>query len=185
MKPKVNRKGNVNKPNTYDSCQTPYYALDPLLPYLPKAAIIWESACGDGQIVDKLELEGHTVIASDILTGSNFFEYAPVYWHVQVTNPAYSIKYHWLKRSYELQKAFALLLPLETLGAATAQKMFSEYGIEIILLNKRINFNMPNKGYSGNGAQFPVAWFTWGLNIGQQLTYGKVTYYADEQGKLL
>lgn len=200
MKPKQNRAGTKSKSHTYDRCQTPYYALDPLLPYLEcfkisyklknldgKPFVIWESACGDGQIVKKLRLEDHTneIIATDILTGHNFFTYEPKEWSIQITNCPYSIKYDWLRRSYELQRPFALLLPLETLGAATAQKLFSEYGIEIILLNKRINFNMPNKGYSGNGAQFPVAWFTWGLNIGQQLTYGKVTYYADEQGKLL
>lgn len=181
MKPKTNRVGQINKSAKYDRCQTPFYAIDPLLPYLCPDWLIWESACGDGQIVDKLSQAGHQVIGTDILTGSNFFTYAPEKWNCQVTNPPYSIKYKWLKRSYELGKPFALLLPLETLGAKTAQKLFRQYGLEVILLNKRVNFKMPEKGYSGSGAQFPVAWFTYGLNIGSQLTFANITRYEDRQ----
>jgi len=185
MKPKQNKAGNSSKSHTFDRCQTPYYALDPLLPYLPKSWLIWESAAGAGQIADKLTQEHHNVITSDLLTGQNFFTWQPDRWACQVTNPPYSIKYKWLDRSYQLDKPFALLLPLETLGAAKAQKLFGHYGIEIILLDKRINFNMPNKGYTGNGAQFPTAWFTWGLNIGQQITFAKISYYADAQTRMM
>lgn len=184
MKPKQNKAGDISKSHIFDRCQTPFYALDPLLPYLSKSWIIWESAAGDGQIVAKLELSGFNVVSSDILTGQSFFNYLPPAWDCQVTNPPYSIKYHWLNRSYQIGKPFALLLPLETLGAAQGQKLFEKFGIEIILLNKRINFNMPNKGYTGSGAQFPVAWFTFGLNIGQHLTFAKIKYYDDKQKEL-
>lgn len=166
-----------------DFCQTPGYALDPLLPYLNKSWRIWESARGEGQIVNKLTNEGYDIVGTDILTGDNFFESEPKSWDCQVTNPPYSIKYDWIKRSYELCRPFALLMPLETLGAAKGQTLFKEHGMEIILLNRRVNFNMPNKGYAGT-AQYPTAWFTWGLEIGQQLTYGNITHYPDEQTKL-
>lgn len=180
MKPKQNSGRSLKKANNYDQCQTPYYALDPLIPYLPKS-ILWESASGDGHIVEKLRLEGFNIIGSDILADQNFFEYLPDFWDCQITNPPYSIKYDWLKRSYELERPFALLLPLETLGAAKGQKLFGKYGIEVILLSKRVNFKMPFKGYNGGGAQFPVAWFTYGLKIGRQLTFGKLSYYQDGQ----
>lgn len=181
MKSKIPRSGSIKKSHTFDRCQTPFYALDPLIPYLPTNCILWESAAGEGQITAKLKLSGFQVIATDILTAQNFFETSPPNWGCQVTNPPYSIKYNWLERSYQLNKPFALLLPLETLGAAKGQKLFEHYGIEIILLDKRINFKMPHKGYTGAGAQFPVAWFTWGLEIGQQLTFGKIHRYEDEQ----
>jgi hypothetical protein len=181
MKPKQNRQGSVKKSYIYDQCQTPFYALDPLIPYLSEKGTIWESAAGDGQIAAKLKLSGFQVIATDILTNKNFFEITPQCWDCQVTNPPYSIKYQWLNRSYQLDKPFALLLPLETLGARKGQKLFEDYGIEIILLDKRINFKMPHKGYTGNGAQFPVAWFTYGLGIGQQFVFGKIHRYEDEQ----
>lgn len=184
MKPKENKSGNINKSNTYDRCQTPHYALDPLLPYLESHWTIWESASGDGQIVSKLTQHGFDVIATDILTGDNFFETDPDIWQCQVTNPPYSTKYDWLERSYALRRPFALLLPLETLGTKSGQKYFEKHGIEIILLDKRVNFKMPNIGYSGGGAQFPTAWFTWGLSIGQQLTFAKLSRYPDSQPSL-
>jgi len=184
MKPKQNVGGSLKKAGNYDQCQTPYYALDPLIPYLPKS-ILWESASGDGHIVQKLRLEGFNIIDSDIFANQNFFEYQPDFWDCQVTNPPYSIKYDWLQRSYELKKPFALLMPLETLGAARGQELYQEYGVEIILLNKRVNFKMPFKGYRGSGAQFPVAWFTHGLGIGETITFGKIYYYQDKQLPLI
>lgn len=190
MKPKQNRKGQKDKSAKFDRCQTPFYALDPLIPFLNPSWLIWESARGEGQIVEKLTQEGFKVIGTDLLTGYNFFDYQSGKWgdwslrgawDCQVTNPPYSIKYDWLRWSYQLQKPFALLLPLETLGAAQGQDLFEELGIEIILLSKRVNFRMPDKGYGKSGAQFPTAWFTWGLEIGRQLTFAPVGYYADSQ----
>jgi len=43
----------------------------------------------------------------------------------------------------------------------------------LILLDKRVNFIMPNNGNNGR-AQFPVAWFTHGLNIGKEITYATI-----------
>lgn len=181
MKPKQNRKGQKDKSAKFDRCQTPHYALDPILPYLQPKWLIWESACGEGQIVTKLTKEGFRVTGTDLLTGSNFFSQQPEVWDIQLTNPPYSVKYDWLRRSYGLGKPFALLLPLETLGAAQGQELFSQFGIEIVLPSKRVNFRMPNKGYGKSGAQFPTAWFTWGLGIGRQLTFAQIGYYDDSQ----
>lgn len=175
QKPKTNRAGDLYVPQGFDACQTPPAAIDPLLPFLDVSWTVWEPACGEGLLVEALYDSGfHDVEISDLLTGKNFFEYAPTSWDCLVTNPPYSIKYKWLERCYQLGKPFALLLPVETLGAATAQVLFREYGVELILLDKRVNFKMPNKGWDGGGAQFPVAWFTWGLGIGQQLTFGRL-----------
>ena len=181
MKPKINRTGDIYIPAGYDACQTPAYAIDPLLPYLPGDWTIWEPACGENFLVDALYDANRKVTTGDILTGQNFFEYQPDTWDCQITNPPYSIKYDWLARSYELQKPFALLLPVETLGAKTAQTLFSEYGLEVIFLDKRINFKMPNKGWDGAGAQFPVAWFTWKLHIGAQMVFAHIEYPDGEQ----
>lgn len=173
---KAIRAANENEAQGFDACQTPAYAVDPLLPYLTRIAAIWEPAAGEGLLCEALYDSGFKdVIASDILTGQNFFDYLPEkQWDAIVTNPPFSLKFKWLERCYELGKPFALLLPVETLGTKTAQEMFREHGVEIILMDKRVNFKMPNKGWDGGGAQFPVAWFTWGLDIGQQMTFARV-----------
>lgn len=179
MKNKTNRAGDEYVPQGYDSCQTPPEALDPLLPYVPREWAIWEPAAGEGLLVDGLYDAGFAhVRASDILTGHNFFQFIPATWDCLITNPPYSIKYKWLERCYALRKPFALLLPVETLGAKTAQALFREHGVEIIFMDQRINFKMPYAGWQGGGAQFPTAWFTWGLDIGRELTFARMADYA-------
>lgn len=173
---KSNRAADAYVPQGYDACQTPPYALDPLLPYLLTEFTIWEPAQGEGLLVDALYDSGfETVIGTDMLTGQNFLEYEPEQeWHIQVTNPPFSLKYKWLERSYELGKPFALLLPVETLGAKTAQELMKRYGFEIMLLNRRVSFKMPNKGWDGAGAQFPVMWLCWQL-LPERIVFGEIT----------
>lgn len=180
-KPKTNRKGNAAVSLPMDRCQTPLYALDPLLPYIDPDWVIWEPAEGEGQLYRGLYRAGvHNIIGSDVIDGFNFFEYEPlVNWDCIITNPPYSIKYPWIARCYQLGKPFALLLPVDTLGAAKAQRWFRDVGVEVILTDKRTNFNMPNTGYGGS-AQFATAWFTWGLNIGSQLTFATINRCSDE-----
>jgi len=173
MKPKTNY---TNIPKR-DMAQTPPYALGPLLPYIPTNSPVWEPACGEGYLSEALMSNGFTVIKSDILHGIDFLnpsQELATRWYILITNPPYSIKYKWLQRCYELGKPFALLMPLETLGAAKAQKLFKQHGMELIVLNKRVNFKMPDTGWNGGGAQFPTAWFTYGLNIGRDITYAEI-----------
>lgn len=65
-------------------------------------------------------------------------------------------------------------MPVEILGTQTAQSLFKTHGIEIMLLNRRVNFKMPNKGWEAAGAPFPTAWFTWGLDLGAQLIFAEL-----------
>jgi len=180
MKHKGNLPGDIYVPQSYDACQTPAYALDPLLPFITRRGWrVWEPAAGAGLLVEGLYDAGFVerqVIGTDILTGQNFFEYEPGqgHWDVLVTNPPFSIKYEWLKRCYELGKPWALLMPVEMLGAQTAQAMFARYGLQLMLLDKRVDFRMPKKGFAGS-AQFPTAWFTWGLDLGAQIVFATIT----------
>ena len=172
MKPKTNRAGDPQTSHPFDQCQTPPYAVAPLVPYLRPDWRIWEPAAGEGLLVAALLDAGIAeVISTDLLTGQDFFIGCPESWDALVTNPPYSVKYRWLARCYALGKPFALLMPVETLGAKTAQVLFAAHGVEIIFLDKRVDFKMPNKGWGGSAAQFPVAWYTHGLDIGHPMTF--------------
>jgi hypothetical protein len=174
--PQTNRAGNEEDPRDFDDCQTPPYALDPLIPYLDYYRTIWEPARGDGQLVEAFFDSGYTeyqIISSSIQDGQNFFSYEPPGWECLVTNPPYSVKYPWLKRCYELGKPFALLLPVATLGARQAQELFRAFGVQIIFMDQRVDFKMPNKGYQGN-AQFAVAWFTWQLSLETDMVFTSI-----------
>lgn len=182
MKPKQN----YNIPEK-DRCWTPYYAIQPLLPYLNPLWRIWEPFAGHGYLIDALFESGLTDIWGSELLPSvktsyggvvvsfrDFFTYKPpVPVNVIVSNPPFGPKYKVLKHSYELNIPFAYILPLETLGAASGQKLFKKYGVQIIVMDKRVDFGMPNTGFKSS-AQFPTAWFTHGLNLPSDLMYAEL-----------
>lgn len=185
MKPKVNRLGNPEQSMPMDRCYTPPYALDPLLPFIRPDWIVWECAAGSGNLYEALAPRVTGIIGTDIHgphaePPRNFFDWQPRVWDALITNPPYSIKFDWLERCYDLGKPFALLVPVETIGAQAAQKLMEKHGAEILLLNRRVNFEMPNKGYSGSGAQFPVLWLCWQL-LPAPIVYGKLTPYHTDQ----
>jgi hypothetical protein len=153
-----------------DDFQTPSSALAPLLPYLQKVWKVWEPAMGEGRLVAGLREQGYQVEGSDIKTGDDFL-LSERDCGVIVTNPPYSRKQEFLERCYALGKPFALLLPLTALETEERQQLFRKHGIEIILLSKRITFETPHKRKSS--PWFATAWFTHGLNIGQQLTFSR------------
>lgn len=169
----------ASKTAKYDSCQTPPYAVEPLLPFLKPQWTIWEPACGEGLLQRALEAAGRRVVGTDYLTGHDFFDHIEES-DVVVTNPPYSIKYDWLERCYQLCRPFALLVPVETIGAASAQRLMAAYGAEILLLNRRVNFKMPNAGWSGGGAQFPVLWLCWQL-LPAPIMYGSIVQQNADQ----
>ena len=153
-----------------DDFQTPPEALNPLYEYLPDGWIIWECAQGKGNLATALHSRGYGVIATDILTGQDFLNYEPPGdYDCIITNPPYRTKQDFLQRAYSLGKPFAFLLPLITFETAKRQKLFRDNGLEVIFFDKRINFETPSG--TGSGSWFATAWFTWGLNIGRQMTF--------------
>ena len=188
MKPKTNRATDPGTSQPFDRCNTPAYALDPLLPYLKREWSIWEPAAGTGNIVEALNLAGRNAFGTDILgypegnQPMDFLTWQPLRstYDAIVTNPPYSIKFDWLERCYGLGKPFALLVPVETIGAQKAQRLMERHGVELLLLNRRVNFQMPNKGWEGSAAQFPVLWLCWQM-LPQPIVYGRLTPRSQEQ----
>lgn len=169
----MGRKKNSTTSPDKDICYTPEYAADPILPYL--SGELWEAAAGGGMLAAALRDRGHQVIESDLATGQDFFTYEPDRWDMLITNPPFSLKYRFMERCYAFGKPFALLMPIDVFGSKAAQGLFDRYSVEIVLLNERIDFYMPNKGWDGDGANFSVAWFTYGLKIGATLHYADIT----------
>jgi hypothetical protein len=162
-----------------DDFQTPPQALKPLLPYLKKDWFLWECASGNGNLSTELTRKGYKVIDSDILYGNDFLKWKPENFDCIITNPPFKYKQEFLQRAYQLKKPFAFLLPLTTFETTKRQKLFKEYGLEVIFFDKRINFETPNN-VENSSSWFATAWFTNGLKIGKEMTF--VEY--DEKIKL-
>lgn len=169
--------GETNKPKSMkqggsNDFQTPPFALKPLIKYLDPSWVIWECACGTGNLVKELKRLGWKVVGSDILTGKDFLKAKPKNFDCIITNPPYSLKQQFLERAYSLGKPFAFLLPLTTFETKKRQSLFRRHGLEVVFFDKRINFETPSG--DGSGAWFATAWFTWKLNIGKELNFVKL-----------
>jgi len=167
-----NRKSYKPEVNGRDNCQSPPYAILPLLPYLPKDAIIWEPARGEGYLEQSLRLHGYNVVSSSLQAGQDFFQYEPPEWDIAITNPPWSRIEKWMKRLFLLNKPWGLLIPTDKQQNIGIQKLFQKYGdVEHLHPDARIDFKMPINGWKDSNAQINVNWFTFGLNIGKSHTY--------------
>ena len=130
-----------------DEVFTPKYAVRPILKYIKdKKLTIW---CPfdkkDSNFVQLLKEEGHHIIYSHIDNGENFFNFEPkLDYDCIISNPPFSIKDDILKRLNELNKPFAILMPLNVLQG---QKRFKYLqNIQALIFDKRIDYLKENNG---------------------------------------
>lgn len=136
-----------------DRFQTPNYATDLIIPFLKarKFTTIWECACGDGKIVQRLTENGFSVYPSDIKKSdgwvnnhiSNFLIDKEPYseYDCIVTNPPLSIKYEFIEKAFEYKKPFAFLI-----NADYSQKTIEliRRGCQKLVPTSRIAYITPN-----------------------------------------
>ena len=149
---------NYVKKGLYDEYKTPPEAVYPLLKYIPKDWVCWEPTDdGTSGITKVLKENGYKVISTHVRTGFNFLTKSPdFHFDVIITNPPYSLKTEFLKRAYMLGKPFAFLLPITALEGKERFKLYRRYGIQLLVLDKRVEF-IEDK----NRVWFAVAWFCW------------------------
>ena len=132
-----------------DEVYTPAYAVQPLVKYIKlymknhqkDTLTIW---CPfDMQFSEYVKIlskiEGVKVIYTHIDTGENFFFYEPEEdYDVIISNPPFSCKDDILKRLFELNKPYAMLLPIPTLQGQARFPYIKE--IQYLGFDKRINY---------------------------------------------
>lgn len=140
-----------------DELYTPQYAIKPLLKYLPKNVVIWECTdFGNSNITKILKENGYEVITThkshfDFLNDNPNFNFDMI-----ITNPPYSLKDEFIKKCYEYNKPFALLLPITSLEGIERGKMYRKNGIELLVFDRRCNFIYNNAKKSN---WFNTSWF--------------------------
>lgn len=158
-----------------DDFQSPKEAIDCLIPFLNKDWSIWECACGKGNLVKAFEEKGFKVYGSDIINNAtcDFLTWKPFQrFDCIITNPPYSLKEKFLERCYELGKPFALLMPLTALESEKRHKLYRKYGIQLIIPNKRFNFETPSG--RGGGSWFATAWFCGNMKLPKDLNFVEI-----------
>lgn len=132
-----------------DEVYTPAYAVKPLVKYIQQykdrtnkeTLTIWCPFDMSFSNYVKLftEIPNVKVIYSHIDNGENFFFYEPEEeYDIIISNPPFSCKDSVLKRLFELDKPYAMLLPIPTLQGQTRFPYLQD--IQYLGFDKRINY---------------------------------------------
>ena len=149
-----------------DDFYTPECAIKPLIEVIPKNWKVWECSSGTGNIVKFFRERDMNIFGTDIKEGEDFLLSNRTDFDCIITNPPFSLKDKFLEKCYSIGKPFALLLPITAFEGKKRQELYKKYGLQVILFNKRINY-MNEK----DGNWFASAWFTFGLNLPNQLNF--------------
>lgn len=149
-----------NKTADGDECFTPYYAVEPLLEFLPEGKTIWCPFDLEwSAFVQTFKQGGDNVVRSHISEGQDFFNYEPEHWDVMISNPPFSKKDAVLQRAYELSKPFALLLPANSIQGKKRFQIFRNE-IQLLCFDSRIDFHTNgNMQATTKGTPFGSAYF--------------------------
>lgn len=181
IRQRLPQKTTLNRSQPRDLFQTPDYAVDLLVPFIPKEIRgIWECAAGEGKIVHRLRWYGYDVYPSDIrpdlvATLQRNFLQAVVCTSAIITNPPFSLKRHFFLKCIELDVPFALLISgdysLWTIDA------IRKYGCEKIVPDHRIDYITPTglSGANGHSSYFHSYWLTRYFNLGKSETFVELT----------
>ena len=149
-----------NRTSSGDEVFTPFYAVEPLLEFLPKDKIIWCPFDEEWSAFFRLFTEkGYQVIRSSLMERQDFFKYEPENWDILVSNPPFSKKNDVLKRAYELDKPFALLLPVNSIQSKKRFQIFNN-DIQMLVFDGRVDFHTQNNMQTfTKGNHFGSAYF--------------------------
>lgn len=125
-----------------DEFYTPPYAIEPILKYIKPNSTVWCPFDEDkSNFVYILKQHGHSVIATHINSGINFFDCEVPNCDYIISNPPYSCKGDVLQRLFDIGKPFAMLVGV--VGLFESQKrfeMFENNDFEILYMNRRIAY---------------------------------------------
>lgn len=190
-----------NVPQGRDTFQTPNYAVDLLVPFIPKnIKNIWECAAGEGKIAQRLSEYGSWVGYKNRLDGEGFHIFTTdirqsslgrntIYNFINGGELPFVVR-QWILASEPfaiitnppfsikeefIEKAFGYKVPFAFLINADysgKQIDWIRRGCEKIIPNRRIDYITPT-GRNGktSSSQFHSMWLTYGFNIGRTETF--------------
>jgi hypothetical protein len=136
---------------------TPKYAVDIILPYIPKDKVIWAPfSREEHNFVNYLRSLGYTVYNThynpETWEGTDFLTFVPnFHFDIILDNPPFKNKTKFVERAISFGKPFALFLPFNSFGDNGIPNLFMQNNIEpqILIPDKRTEFeNQKNTGIS-------------------------------------
>lgn len=131
----------ANRTSAGDEVYTPFYAVEPLLEFLPGDKKIWCPFDEEWSAFYQLFTEkGFETVRSSLSDGQDFFKYQPDDWDILVSNPPFSKKDEILKRAFSFGKPFALLLPVNSIQGKKRFEIFQNE-IQMLVFDGRVNYH--------------------------------------------
>lgn len=161
-----------------DEVLTPYYAVEPILEYIPKDKVIWCPFDKEwSAFVQLLQENGNKVIYTHIDDGYDFFQYEPKNYDIIISNPPFSCKDKVLERCYKLGKPFMMLLPANAIQGKFRVDLFLKYGLELLIYDLRVDYHTNgNMEYTTKGCHFGSSYYCKGV-LSEKLVFKKLQKY--------
>ncbi|MEH7111402.1 hypothetical protein V7124_03360 [Neobacillus niacini] len=127
--------------NGSDEYFTPAYAVQPVKKYLKPNSTVWcPFDTNESHFVKELRKEGHTVIATHIENGEDFFN-LKIDCDYIISNPPYSVKIEVIERLFELGIPFAMLIGVVGLfDSKDKANLFKDKAFEVMYLSPRVGY---------------------------------------------
>jgi transcriptional regulator with XRE-family HTH domain len=128
--------------NENDEYYTPLYAVMPISEHLKPNSIIWcPFDTEESYYVKHFRQQGHTVIATHIKSGQDFFTTnPPVDCDYIISNPPYSCKEMVFERLFKLNIPFAMLINLSGIFDAKTRFLMFKDNIEMMFFQTRVQY---------------------------------------------
>lgn len=150
-----------------DFYPTPPYATEALLAREVFAPIVWEPACGQGDISKLLESNNYSVLSSDLIDRGygnigNFLDYDTTGFDI-ITNPPYCLALEFVLHAKKLaNNKIAFLMRTAFLESQKRYQMFQDKQFPlkcIYQFSKRLTIH--KDGIDKIGGKTAYAWFIW------------------------
>ena len=143
-----------------DECYTPDYAVEPILEYIPKEAIVWcPFDTVESEFVKQISVT-NKVERSHIFDGQDFFEYEPPKWDILISNPPFTDKKKYFERALSFNKPFALIMSNVWLNDTAPKTLFETRDLQLLMFKERMEFVAPD-GKSMGRPSFGSSYYCW------------------------
>lgn len=160
MNQKFNSKKVLYSSGNNNECYTPDYAVEPILKYISKDAIVWcPFDTKQSEFVKQIS-KTNKVIYSHIKNGKDFFTYEPKKWDLIISNPPFTNKRKFFERALSFNKPFALIMTNTWLNDSAPKQLFKEKELQLLMFDKRMKFISPD-GRDNNKITFSSSYYCW------------------------
>lgn len=131
---------------------------------------IWECACGQGHLSERLKTFGYEVISSDLIDrgygtgGIDFLQCSKPFDGNIITNPPYKYAKEFIEKAYELipkGKKIAMFLKLQFLEGKVRKQMFIDYPPKVVYVSSSRLLCAKNAVFHERGSAVAYCWYIW------------------------